>query len=108
SGGPKLRNEMEQFEESSHVKQVALQLLRSLSVNEKNQIEISRAGAVPLLYQMVFSSNRDAQLNGASTLWNISVNTQNKKLIGETGGIELLGKLLLKTPDDAVRVAACG
>jgi Armadillo/beta-catenin-like repeat/Protein tyrosine and serine/threonine kinase len=96
------------FMEKKDFVQVALLLVRSLSVHEDNQVMLASRGAVPVLYKCICCNDRSVQLNAASTLWNLSVNDDNKRLIGETGGISLLANLFIKSSDQAIQNAACG
>jgi len=90
------------------IQQNAAKLLRSISVNEKNQEKIAQAGGIPLLVQML-SCKDDPTLKLActATLWNLSVNDLNKQKIADDGGIPVLIRVL-KSNDPKLQNEAVG
>jgi hypothetical protein len=104
------------------VRHAALSLLRSLSVNNENQRAIAAAGAIPLLYQCLqpksttnVANNAAApadlimlQIDAAATLWNLTVDAENKAAIAETNGIALLLSTLARTRNAGLASEICG
>lgn len=94
--------------QSSMVPASALSLLRSLSVNERNQVAIADAGAIPLLFQCLQSPKEAVQANAAAVLWNLASDSENKATIGDTGGVQMLLRLLQRARSVRVQTEVCG
>lgn len=90
------------------IQREAVRLLRSISVNEQSQEQISRDQGIPVLLDLLRSTD-DFSLNLGATavLWNLSVNDENKRKIVEGGGVPLLINLI-KTGDVKLQNEAVG
>lgn len=93
---------------NTHIRSVALSLLRSLSVNYKNQVAIATVGAIPMMLRFLQSDDETTQANAAAILWNLAADAENKATIGDVGGVSLLLKLLQKTQSIIVQAEVCG
>lgn len=72
----------------------ALLLLRSLSVLERCQQELVTCNAVPTLLRVMNLPEVPFRLNAAAVVWNVSVQTDAKALVGDAGGMEQLVEVM--------------
>eukprot|EP01126_Amoeba_proteus_P039804 TRINITY_DN4216_c0_g2_i10.p1 TRINITY_DN4216_c0_g2~~TRINITY_DN4216_c0_g2_i10.p1 ORF type:complete len:680 (-),score=115.23 TRINITY_DN4216_c0_g2_i10:545-2584(-) len=90
------------------IQREAIRLLRSISVNEFSQQQISQDKGIPKLLDLLVKTD-DFSLNLGATaiLWNLSVNDENKRTIVTEGGVPLLINLI-KTNDIKLQNEAVG
>ena len=93
---------------TSLVRSAALSLVRSLSVNARNQVALAQSGAIPQLFGCLKIDEESLQANAAASLWNLASDAENKATIGDTGGVGLLLRLLQKTHSARVQSEVCG
>lgn len=63
--------------------------------DDANRVSLAQAGAVPLLLELLHSSDSKMQENAITALLNLSINPQNKALIVRTeGGLEAVLKVI--------------
>eukprot|EP01125_Pyxidicula_operculata_P014413 TRINITY_DN4795_c0_g1_i5.p1 TRINITY_DN4795_c0_g1~~TRINITY_DN4795_c0_g1_i5.p1 ORF type:complete len:537 (-),score=76.51 TRINITY_DN4795_c0_g1_i5:14-1624(-) len=90
------------------IQRESIRLLRSISVNEKSQEQITLDNGISILLNLIRSTNDfPLHLGATAVLWNLSVNEQNKVKIVEGGGVTLLINLI-KTGDTKLQNEAVG
>lgn len=89
---PEVKKLIEDLKSSSlDTQREATAQIRILSRNSTdNRIVIARCGAIPLLVNLLYSTDERIQADAVTCLLNLSINNNNKSLIVDSGAIEPL------------------